>query len=365
MHIKYILIILSYLIITASTAQNLLPDPGFENINLIKEGDHYNYDYADWKKVTPPERTSGIGTPKYSLYIQYSETTKIDPHINFSQETINNWYKPYSGDCYFEIQYPFFPCLNETNLITALQKDSVYYFQMYIKVLANNYGKYNFNKALVGLWFTNHDFTDSLGEKIMHKNKLKIKPHIQVTDFKIKDNTKWIKFSANFKSDDNYSKVLIGNFEPLMPQVPELYTKNEGLGYKLDDVCLVPYWNKAACITSDLGKVYELRNIYFDINSYQLSQVSKTELQKIAQFFKDKKSKMTFLGYTDDTGNESNNKDLSKNRAKAVFDFLSEFGIDASRMSFVGEGSSKPLDTNLSEEGRKLNRRVEIKMEEE
>ncbi len=359
------IIIICLFIISKTYCQNLFPDPGFENINMVKNGDNYNFEYLQWSNVTPPDRVNGIGLPKYSLYLKKSESSTLDPHLNLTKETINNWYKPHSGDSYFELQYPFFPNLNEATLNQILQKDSVYYFQMYIKVFANNYGKYNFNSGLVGLWFTNHDFTDSIGEKLMHKNKLKIKPHIQVTDFKIKDNEKWVKFTASFKSDDNYSKVLIGNFAPLMPQVPEMYTKREGLSYNLDDLCLVPIWNKSICDSKELGEIFELRNIYFDLNSFQISQEGKKELLDLAMFFKNKKTKMELKGYADSTGNEINNKELSENRAKAVYDVLLDLGITDSRMSFTGEGSSNPLDTNLSETGRKLNRRVEIKLEEE
>jgi outer membrane protein OmpA-like peptidoglycan-associated protein len=66
-----------------------------------------------------------------------------------------------------------------------------------------------------------------------------------------------------------------------------------------------------------------------------------------------------FGGAWSKSGEEHNLK-LSENRASSVYEKLVGMGIDTSRLSFKGLGSSKPVDTNDSEEGRANNRRTEF-----
>ena len=55
----------------------------------------------------------------------------------------------------------------------------------------------------------------------------------------------------------------------------------------------------------------------------------------------------------------SSNKILSENRAKTVVDYLVDNGIQKNRLTFSGQGDSKPISDNSTEGGRKKNRRVE------
>ena len=67
-------------------------------------------------------------------------------------------------------------------------------------------------------------------------------------------------------------------------------------------------------------------------------------------------------GHTDNTGIESYNKDLSLRRAKAVKRYLVNSGIDGNRITTVGHGAERPISSNESAVGRKLNRRTEFKV---
>jgi|GEM_PF-2591771 len=67
-------------------------------------------------------------------------------------------------------------------------------------------------------------------------------------------------------------------------------------------------------------------------------------------------------GHTDNVGTDEHNQRLSHNRAKAVFDYLVKSGVDPERVGYKGYGSSTPMDTNDTEEGRSKNRRVEIEI---
>jgi OOP family OmpA-OmpF porin len=65
-------------------------------------------------------------------------------------------------------------------------------------------------------------------------------------------------------------------------------------------------------------------------------------------------------GHTDNQGNPELNLQLSKDRAKAVADYLIKAGIDASRLETEGYGDTRPIAPNLTPRGRELNRRVEF-----
>src|SRR5262249_83029 len=65
-------------------------------------------------------------------------------------------------------------------------------------------------------------------------------------------------------------------------------------------------------------------------------------------------------GYTDSSGAESYNRDLSERRASAVRDFLVSAGINPERITARGYGEDNPVASNATEAGRKEKRRVEV-----
>ena len=71
--------------------------------------------------------------------------------------------------------------------------------------------------------------------------------------------------------------------------------------------------------------------------------------------------KIEIGGHTDNVGDDNANLILSKQRADAVRDYLVENGISADLLETKGYGESKPIASNKTEEGRRKNRRVEIK----
>lgn len=65
-------------------------------------------------------------------------------------------------------------------------------------------------------------------------------------------------------------------------------------------------------------------------------------------------------GHTDSVGNDASNRVLSQQRAQAVVDYLVSRGVEPSRLQAVGRGESQPFADNATEEGRQLNRRIEV-----
>lgn len=82
------------------------------------------------------------------------------------------------------------------------------------------------------------------------------------------------------------------------------------------------------------------------------------EKNKWAQRARDRK--LLLVGHTDDTGSSRLNAELSERRARKVADFLGSYGIARNQLYFQGAGEGYPIRSNVSEEGRAANRRVEF-----
>jgi outer membrane protein OmpA-like peptidoglycan-associated protein/tetratricopeptide (TPR) repeat protein len=111
------------------------------------------------------------------------------------------------------------------------------------------------------------------------------------------------------------------------------------------------------------GNVLTLNNILFKTKSYDLLENSKIELDKVVQLLKNNpEMHIQISGHTDDVGTGESNLVLSENRAKSVYEYFIEKGIDKKRLSFKGFGESKPVAGNETPKGRALNRRTEIEI---
>ena len=65
-------------------------------------------------------------------------------------------------------------------------------------------------------------------------------------------------------------------------------------------------------------------------------------------------------GHTDNEGDETSNQLLSQQRAESVIAALAQRGVDTTRLSAIGFGSSNPIAPNITEDGRAINRRIEF-----
>ena len=104
-----------------------------------------------------------------------------------------------------------------------------------------------------------------------------------------------------------------------------------------------------------------LEGVNFETNSAKLTADSQATLDHVAFTLKDwSQVRVEIGGYTDASGDESHNLELSQARAEAVRDFLISQGVDASRLEAKGYGEADPIADNKSARGRAKNRRVEL-----
>lgn len=101
--------------------------------------------------------------------------------------------------------------------------------------------------------------------------------------------------------------------------------------------------------------------ILFNVDSSTLSEESKNEIAKLSDVLKEyEETNIMFSGHTDATGTAEYNQELSEERAMSVAEYAAFVGVDADRMTIVGQGESEPVATNETSEGRAQNRRVEV-----
>jgi len=106
-----------------------------------------------------------------------------------------------------------------------------------------------------------------------------------------------------------------------------------------------------------------LRNIFFDVNKFELKPESFVELDNVVKLMKENPSvRISIIGHTDNTGKPEDNLKLSNNRARSVIEYLRLQGIEANRLSSKGAGEKEPIADNSTEEGRSKNRRTEMKV---
>ena len=103
-----------------------------------------------------------------------------------------------------------------------------------------------------------------------------------------------------------------------------------------------------------------IHNLLFETGKDVIMPASLPELKRIATFVTTYGYKLRLAGHTDNIGQPEDNKILSQARAEAVRRQLVEYGCDPASIKAYGYGDLKPVASNDTEEGRALNRRVEI-----
>ena len=107
----------------------------------------------------------------------------------------------------------------------------------------------------------------------------------------------------------------------------------------------------------------ELKGVNFKAGSAELEPESIEILDKaVAGILKNPLAHIEIQGHTSSEGGDAFNQTLSEQRAYTVFLYMTEKGVDRGRLSASGYGSSQPRASNATEEGRRKNRRIELRV---
>jgi outer membrane protein OmpA-like peptidoglycan-associated protein len=109
------------------------------------------------------------------------------------------------------------------------------------------------------------------------------------------------------------------------------------------------------------GLVLTLGDVQFAPNQYELTRGTMRKLYPLVTILKEQPRRTIRIeGYTDSSGTQDYNLDLSQRRADAVRDYLIDHGISPNRIIARGYGEAEPVASNDTMAGRRENRRVEV-----
>ncbi len=123
----------------------------------------------------------------------------------------------------------------------------------------------------------------------------------------------------------------------------------------------VPPLPKKAVRKGVVLSVNELKkNLEFDFSRSVVRTVYYSRLDQLAQLLVEKNSPVALRGYADSIGSFKGNWHLSEKRANDVKNYLVKKGVNKDKIITTAFGSTKPIATNKTAQGRQKNRRVEI-----
>ena len=179
----------------------------------------------------------------------------------------------------------------------------------------------------------------------------------------------WTRISGTFKTAQTCHFVVIGNFFDNNALVVERVNPQGQFNnpyYLIDDVAIhevKPALPEPEIVEIPEPKKFSLDHVYFETAKWNLLPSSYAELDRLVAFLNENTDiEIEIGGHTDSRGTDEANQKLSENRVRSVYNYLIDKGIMASRLTYVGYGEAQPRDTNDTEEGRKNNRRVEVKI---
>jgi OmpA-OmpF porin, OOP family len=359
-------------------AQNLVPNSSFEQ--------YINFDtsqYNGWHKVQASD------TP------DYFNLSNNKPYNNVFNDYIGGTYPKtgtgFTGMFCYRIE-PNRTIKNireyiETTLISGLEKDSLYSFEISLSLDAeSNVAIKNF-----GVYFSS--------EQIQYNKDFKtfvLKPQIEFSSFFLDSINCWITLKAFYKASGTEKYMIMGNFKSdKLTSIKSLrYIKDKSKSkkwnlasnelaayYYMDDVILEkvhldvikPQLPDSTVVvetnnTFDINKIeidsaIILKNIVFDFDKWDLLPQSFIELDKLYQLmYSNPLMRIKLEGHTDNYGSYEYNLQLSLKRVQSVAKYLIEKGISPERIEFQGYSFSCPIASNDTEEGRRINRRVVFKV---
>ncbi len=104
-------------------------------------------------------------------------------------------------------------------------------------------------------------------------------------------------------------------------------------------------------------------NLYYAPRVNEITPKSMSILDKAVGFLKEHPEyKVKIIGHTDNVGDDDYNLKLSKERAEDVLKLFNRKGISFNRLEAIGKGEAEPMESNDTDEGRALNRRIEVEL---
>ena len=353
--------------------QNLVPNGSFENYSdCPKTIDNFPLQYlADWSAPDWKDSTGYSYTHSPDFFHTCAKGKYSQPN-NFLGHQRPFQGQGYAGIFVYKVQTREYL---QVKLDTPLKKDHSYYIKL--RVSMADYCTLAINK--LGALLTNE--SDFLG---YNKSYTPLQPLKGDPNRKIGEKEEWVVIAGCYKAQGKETFLNLGNFVK-DDQTPRDWVKNttdeETLKrgyYYVDEVSVFPCNTLEDCPCRKIGfqniqdslktlannedsSKLSFVNLHFKTDQAKILNSSYKVLDHMTDFLKNHEHiNLIIDGHTDNRGPQDYNKELSEQRAKAVFNYLVKKGIEKKRLKVRGFGAKQPIANNKTPRGRKLNRRVEF-----
>ncbi|MDX2171494.1 MAG: OmpA family protein [Bacteroidota bacterium] len=362
-------------------AQNLIADSSFEQNKFIP---------LDYSAIGASTSWNSPTRATTDLFCTCNKKDQKNSRVNVPNNSMGNQ-QAHSGKCYagiFAFSHGYYREYLQTSLAQTLQPNKEYVLSLYISL--SDYSRLAIDN--LGVCFLDKNIKYENSEIITNLKPLYI-PLEEEVGMDTKD---WHQLTLIYKAKGGENTIVIGGFGikrvwqtgntvPKEISSPINKSIERDAYYYIDDVSMYEYKPEIIDTTvipanfnnidvpdtvivepvtieklpSDVLTAF--KNVLFESGESTLSPPSYPELNIIVSYMKvDPKLKIEIFGHTDNAGDESKNLQLSIKRAVAIGEYLVNNGVRSSQVTSNGFGSSKPIASNETPEGRKQNRRVEF-----
>jgi outer membrane protein OmpA-like peptidoglycan-associated protein len=354
------LFIFSLLFVNFLNAQNLVINPSFEESETGESGLMSIANVTGWS--VPSKGTSDYIRPTSKERKEQAKETPAYAHtIPYEGKACAGFHGHVGGYEYV--------C---GTLTTALTKDSVYTISFVLSTAFDH----AFDPARIGVYFTRESNPYYRPEN--DARRIEVIPQVSLASAEvITQSGYWTVYSVNYTAAGGEKRFIIGDFtdkfQPGMQgkEADYFFIDSMYIGAAKNvqhenapDLVVTEEQPAPPTVVNDTviapGRTLTLENIYFETNKSRILPESYPPLYNIIIEMKLQPDlKVEIIGHTDKHGAAADNQKLSEQRAAAVRDFFISNGIDPSRITTAGRGSSQPVGDNDQK-----NRRVEFRFYE-
>jgi OmpA-OmpF porin, OOP family len=362
----YRIFLLCWICCTSLMAQNLVPNPSFEELSRCPHS--FSTNKTDF--IVPGWESPTAGTPDHFHGCSWGDA---DVPFNWAGSANAHTGKGYAGMYVWnKREDKSYREYVQCELAEPLIKGERYILEFYYKLASHSV----FTTNRMGMLLSAAPLSYTHDEAIPTKPTLSVEKDTAVTA----DTGGWEHALMEYAATGGERYVIIGNFyqnhETKSTRLPHRIGKNSMLTtsayYYIDDVSvkpvdslkqkIVPEVSKFKRDTIELNTDYILRNIQFEFDSYVLLRSSHVELDRVVEYLKPRPEiNIRLSGHTDFIGSDDYNLTLSRSRSRSVADYFISKGINPHRIVTYGFGKTRPIVLDKTDEARKINRRVEIR----
>ncbi len=343
-------------------AQNLVMNPSFEDFqDCPRDISFFHLNVKNWS-------IPNNGTTDY--FNSCSEKMGFDNFMGYQKARTGNGY----AGIYVYIKKDYREYI-QGKLKSTLKRGKKYQIKFYISLAENSrYALKELGLTMLFKKFNAMKSNTNIRSKAISKRHPRIKFRPIFSKAFYDDDKEWMEVSFTYTAEGFENYFIIGNFNPNSSTLKSKTRKSKYESfsyYYIDDVSIAPFEKENIEASAEVSEapeiktdqVYTFKTILFDFDKADLLHDSIDELNLLYNhLIKNPNLKIEIYGHTDNVGLDSRNLELSKQRAKAVADYLISKGINQSRITFFGYGSSQPISDNTTEKGQQANRRVTFKL---